>query len=241
MKKINQLLKGRRNLVFLDFEGTQRTSEMIAIGAISCSLNKDGTIKKYKKPFKIYVRSLSKVGSFVVKLTGITDELLRKEAVSFSEAMTALRKYVGLLWKKSLFVTFGNNDMRILNQTISHNLKFPKEICEQIHHNYWDFATFFNNYVRDDNGNNLSLVHACEMFNIELVGKPHDPSNDAVHLAYLYNAFVSNVDLVTTRYEDVLFKNHKMPEPVLKMMEMIKEGKTVTPEDFKEAVKKDLL
>ena len=241
MKKMNKILRGRRNIVFLDFEGTQRTSEMIAIGAISCSLDKDGTIKKYKKPFRMYVRSLSKVGPFVEKLTGITDELLRKQAVSFSEAMTALKKYVGLLWKKSLFVTFGNNDMRILNQTISHNLRFPKEICEQIHQNYFDFAAFFNNYVRDDNGNNLSLVHACEMYGVELVGTPHDPANDAVHLALLYDAFVKNTELTTEKYERVLFANKKMPEPVVEVINRIKEGQTVSPDDFKEAVKKELL
>ena len=39
-----------------------------------------------------------------VELTGITEETLQKEGVSFGEAMEQLKKYVGLSFKKSSFI-----------------------------------------------------------------------------------------------------------------------------------------
>ena len=49
MKKFDKLLKGHKNIVFLDFEGTQFSHEMIAIGAIATTIDRNGRIKKAKK------------------------------------------------------------------------------------------------------------------------------------------------------------------------------------------------
>ena len=106
MKKFDKLLKGHKNIVFLDFEGTQFSHEMIAVGAVSCVIDKNSRIKKMKKPFKILVKAKNKVGKYVTTLTGISDELLAKEGVSFAKAIDALKKYVGIPFKKSSFVTF---------------------------------------------------------------------------------------------------------------------------------------
>ena len=95
MEKLLKILRGRTNIVFFDLEGTQRTQEMIAIGAVSCSLNKDGTIKHIKPAFKRYVRSTTKVGEIVKNLTGINDQLLRQEGRSFYDTMVEFKKYVG--------------------------------------------------------------------------------------------------------------------------------------------------
>ena len=51
MKKFEKLLKGHKSLVFLDFEGTQFSHEMIAIGAMHVVIDRHGFIKKHKKPF----------------------------------------------------------------------------------------------------------------------------------------------------------------------------------------------
>ena len=60
MKKIKQLLRKRNHILFFDLEGTQHSQEMIAIGAVLCSLDKNGKIKREKAPFKRYVKAKNK-------------------------------------------------------------------------------------------------------------------------------------------------------------------------------------
>ena len=101
MDKINRILKKHHYAVFMDFEGTQFSHEMIAIGAVVCTLNKDGTIKHYKKPFKTYVKAKNKIGTYVMNLTGITQELLDKKGVLFSTAMKEFKKYCGYSFSRA--------------------------------------------------------------------------------------------------------------------------------------------
>ena len=70
MKKFEKLLKGHKSLVFLDFEGTQFSHEMIAIGALHVVIDRHGYIKKAKKPFRAYVKAHNRVGKIVTDLTG---------------------------------------------------------------------------------------------------------------------------------------------------------------------------
>ncbi len=240
MEKVLKILKGRSNIVFFDLEGTQRTQEMIAIGAVSVSLNKDGSIKHIKPPFKRYVRSTTKVGEIVKNLTGIDDQLLRNEGRSFYDTMVEFKKYVGLKWKKSLFVTYGTNDLRILSQTIVHNLKSPLDICKQIQTNYWDFGGFINNYVKDDKYQTLSLIHLCELYDLALATPPHDPAVDAINLANVYNAFLTKQDITLREYKKVIVNNPKFPTSVRAVLKELKDGGNVTPELFEEEIKKEI-
>ena len=64
MKKFNRLAKDHKYICFLDFEGTQFTHEMIALGAVMTSLDKNGRIKRMKAPLKIYVRAKNKIGKY---------------------------------------------------------------------------------------------------------------------------------------------------------------------------------
>ena len=130
MKKFERLLKGHKSLVFLDFEGTQFSHEMIAIGAMHVSIDRNGRIKKHKKPFRIYVKAHNRVGKIVTDLTGITDEMLKQKGVSFFTAMSELKKYVGLSFRKSSFITFGSHDMKILLLLSPIVLIFQKKQCK---------------------------------------------------------------------------------------------------------------
>ena len=161
MKKFERLLKGHKSLVFLDFEGTQFSHEMIAIGATHVIIDRHGYIKKHKKPFRAYVKAHNRVGKIVTDLTGITDEMLKQKGVSFFTAMSDLKKYVGLSFRKSSFITFGNHDMKILSSSISYSFDFPKETVQCIQQNYIDFSAFISEFMRDDKGNPLSLVRYC--------------------------------------------------------------------------------
>lgn len=239
-KKLQHYLKGHKSLVFLDFEGTQFSHEMIAIGGIATIIDsKTGKIKKRKEPFKIYVKAHNKIGSYVEKLTGIDEKILKEKGVSFNTAMLSLKKYVGLNFKKSTFITFGNHDLRILNQSIAYNLKYPKEVTSQIQKNYMDYSSFINEFIRDDNGNALSLVHFCDLFSIKEAGEAHDPEVDAINLANLYEGFLENPGLVIEEYKKNV-KNHSssLPEPIAIAARRLASGEDVSAKDFDEYVRK---
>ncbi len=240
MKKLEKLLKGHKHICFLDFEGTQYSHEMIAIGAVMASLDKSGKIKKMKEPFKIYVKAHNKIGKYVVNLTGITEEVLEAQGVSFAQAMDALKKYCGLNFKKASFITFGNHDMRIISQSIVYNFNAPKEICSQIQKNYIDYQAFIAEFVKDEKGNPLSLVHNCEKFNVSEAGKAHEPDIDAINLANLYNAFLEHIDLVKEEYvKSLKFLNH-LPGPIRKTIMKLSNGEDVTKTDFDKYVEEYL-
>lgn len=239
-KKLAKGLKGNKILVFLDFEGTQFSHEMIAIGGESVSIDpKTGRIKRRKPPFKVYVRAHNKIGGYVSELTGITEEALRTKGVSFDEAMKSLKKYVGLGFKKATFITFGNHDMRILGQSIMYNLRYPKDVTSQIQKNYFDFSNFLNEFVKDENGNALSLVHFCELFGVKEAGPAHDPAIDAINLANLYDAFIANPGLVTEEYlKHLRLHSSVYPDPIAKAVSKLAAGEDVSAKDFEDDVRK---
>ena len=238
--KLRRGLKGHKTLVFLDFEGTQFSHEMIAIGALCCLIDpRTGRIKKRKEPFRIYVRAHNKIGGYVSELTGISEETLRKHGVVFDTAMKALKKYVGINFKNATFITFGNHDLRIINQSIMYNMHYPKDITSQIQKNYFDFSAYLNEFIKDDAGNALSLVHFCELFGVKEAGVAHDPEVDAINLANLYDAFIKNPDLVASEYlKHLRLHSGSFPGPINKAVIALASGKDVTAKEFEEEIKK---
>ena len=237
MEKLRKQLKGYRHICFLDFEGTQFSHEMIAFGALFVSLDKNGFIVKEKKPIRRYVKSKNKIGKFVKDLTGITEKDLEKYGVDFATAIKEIKKYCGMNFKKTIFMTFGNHDIRILNQSSAYNLNSPKEICDVIKKNYVDFQSIISEFIKDDNNNPLSLTHYLELFNIEFDGQAHDPLYDALNLGRLYNAFLKNKEIVLAQYLKVLGRANFGPQPVSKAVHKLVNGESVTPEEFIELLK----
>ena len=155
--------------------------------------------------------------------------------------MSELRNYCGSAFKKCSFMTFGNHDMRILNQSVSYNLDTPKDIVKQIHTNYIDFSVLISEFIRDDNGNPLSLVHYCELFDVKEAGVAHDPRVDAINLMNLYDAFLEKKDIVLERYKDVLKRgNSHLPKPVMMAINALASGQDVTAEQFENNLKEYL-
>lgn len=242
MNKVKKLLKGNTRICFLDFEGTQFSHEMIALGAVFATLNpKTGRIKKSKDAFHVYVKAKNPIGNYVVNLTGITQAKLDAEAVSFNEALIKLKKYIGLSFKKTSFMTFGSHDMRILNQSISYNFTFPKDVCQQIQKYNIDFSALINEFVRDEKGNALSLVHLCELFGVKEAGTAHDARIDAINLMNVYDAFLEQRNLVLENYLTILQKPNKhLPDPISEAIVKLAKGETVTAAEFKNGIEKYL-
>ena len=237
MKKFERLLKGHKSLVFLDFEGTQFSHEMIAYGAVLVTIDRNGYIVKQKAPIKRLVKAKNSVGKFVENLTGITRLDLDRFGVSFSTAMKDLKKYCGLSFKSSSFITFGNHDLRILNQSVAYNLDSPKDLCNVIKANYVDFQNIISEFVKDDKNNPLSLSHYLEVFGLEFDGTAHDPQYDATNLARLYDAFMKRGDVVLEQFLKTMGRTTFHPTPVDKAMKKLLNGETVTPEEFVEFTK----
>ncbi|MBO7574025.1 MAG: hypothetical protein J6T25_04555 [Bacilli bacterium] len=237
MKKFERLLKGHKSLVFLDFEGTQFSHEMIAIGATHVVIDRHGYIKKHKKPFRVYVKAHNRVGKIVTDLTGITDEMLKKNGVSFFTAMSELKKYCGLAFRKSSFITFGNHDMKILSSSISYSFDFPKEIVQCIQQNYIDFSAFIGEFMRDDKGNPLSLIKYCDAFGVKQAGPAHDPAVDAENLAWLYDATMRHSEILLEEYKKVLKSFNHFPQPVSNVIKKLANNENVTSDEFEKEIK----
>lgn len=237
MQALNKYLMNRKTLCFLDLEGTQFSHEMIAIGAVKVSVKKDGTIKKIHKGYYTLVKAKNRVGSVVTNLTGITDKDLKEKGISFRSAVDNVKKYMGREFTKCLFVTFGNHDVRIISQSLAHNLDARKDDVEVLIKHNFDLADFLNTYLKDENNNNLSLAHMLEKFKINFKGTQHNALADAINLAYLYDAFLKNKDILAVEYRKTLGMYRHLPEPIHRAVERLANGETVKPEEFDDYIK----
>ncbi len=237
MKNLGKLLKGHKYIVFMDFEGTQYSHEMIAIGATVAYLDRKNRIKKLKESFKIFVKAKNKIGKYVVDLTGIQEKTLQEQGVSFYKAMEEFKKYCGRNFTKSSFVTFGSHDLTILNSSVSYNLSYPKDVVSVIQKNYFDFTILLNEFVRDEKNNPLSLVNACKLFGCEVEGIPHDPVFDAVSLAKLYDAFIQKKDILLNEYLHVLKFGQNLPQAVRSAIKKLASGEDVSAYEFEQNCK----
>ena len=238
MKRALKAFKGHKLLCFLDFEGTQFSHEMIAFGAVLCTIDRNGYIVKRKSSIKRLVRAKNAIGKYVENLTGITRLDCDRFGVTFSDAIKEIKKYCGLGFAhKVSFITFGNHDLRILNQSQSYNLDSPKELCQVIKSNYVDFQSIISEFVKDDKNNPLSLAHYLEKFGLDFDGEAHDPEYDAINLANLYDAFMKNKEIVLTEFKKNISRATYHPAPVDKVMKKLTKGETVTPEDLESYMK----
>jgi len=241
MKKLAKATRGRKQLIFLDLEGTQFSHELIAIGAIKATIKTDGTIKKIYPGFKHYVLATQNVGNYVEKLTGITDDLLAREGIPFDKILLMLKKYVGTNLSKTKFVTFGAHDIRILRQSLAHIPEADHTFIKTIAKNHIDLSAYINEYIKDEKNNTLSLVNLCKLFGVEPVEPAHDPLNDALMLAYLYSELFKKTDILIERYGEVLLNMNNIPRPIKRMLNKIKAGESVNIDDLQEYLRDEIV
>lgn len=240
MLALEKILKGRKSLCFIDLEGTQFSHEMIAIGAIKVDVRKDGSIKRIHKGYYTLVRPKSRIGKVVTDLTGITEDDVKKNGVSFRVAIEGLKKYMGLYFTKCLFIAFGNHDFRIMAQSLAHNLDVRKEDIEIIIKHQFDLAEFLSTYVKDEKNNNLSLANFLKVFNIDFKGTQHNALADTLNTVYLYDAFIKNKEIVANEYRKTLGMYRHLPEPIHRAIEKLSKQEDVSAEEFEQYVKESL-
>lgn len=240
MNALRKALRDRRCIIFFDLEGTQFSHEVIEIGAYSVLLHDDLTVKRIHKPFKCYVKAKNHVGKVVTDLTGITDEKLKKEGLLFPEAISRFHQYMSKYEKKCVFLAFGNQDIKIIENSVYLNGDAGKAFARLIKQNYFDFSAFISNYIKDENGNAYSLKNYLKLFRVVFEGQAHDASSDAYNLIELYKAFLREKDLVREEYEKTLTRAKRLPAPIATIMRKLQEGSVITPEDFDRAVEDSL-
>src|SRR5574344_704378 len=240
MKALEKIIKDRRALVFLDLEGTQLSHEMIEIGAYTATLNDDFTIKKVVAPFQMYVKAHHPIGGVVIKMTGITQKTLDEKGEPFPFVLSQFKRYVGKYWGHCMFVTFGNHDLRIVNQSVLNNFDSDPEIAHVINKNDFDYSLFLQQYIQDPNSNPLSLTNYLKVFEVPFEGRAHDALADAYNLLDLYKAFLARPDKVAKEYKKTLSHVHHMASPVNKVITELNAGKTVTPQDWEKAIEDSL-
>lgn len=237
MKQLEKILNGRKTLVFLDLEGTQFSHEMIEMGAIKVDLKSDGSIKRIHKGYRTYVLAKNKIGKIVTELTGITEEKIKKDGVPFRVALQELTSYCGKTYKKMLFVTFGTHDLRIIMQSVQHNLDADKELARFICHNSFDLSEFISRFIKDENGNPYSLANYLKVFNLDFEGTQHEALDDTLNLVYLYRALLANPNILSEEYKKLLLAMRHIPTPFVHMAMKLEKGEVVTPQDFEKDIK----
>ena len=241
MQDLAKIINYRKTLCFLDLEGTQFSHEMIALGAVKVDLKKDLSVKRIHKGYYSLVLAKNRVGKVVTDLTGITDEEVKRDGKRLRTVIQELKKYLGRDFNKTLFVTFGNHDLRILAQSLAYNLDAPKDdIHLMIKHNF-DFADWISSYVRDENGNNYSLANLLKVFGVNFEGQQHNALADTLNLVYLYDEVLKRKDILNVEYRNVLLKQRHLPAPLHDMLRiLIDEKRDLTLEEFDELIKQSL-
>ena len=237
MKSLFKLIGKKRTIIFLDLEGTQFSHEMIALGAYRADLDKNYRIKKVHRGIHLFVKAKNKIGHYVEKLTGINQEILDKKGISYKEAMHKLKKYSGYFLSRVAFCTFGSHDLRIIMKSLENSPDADKSFCQYIAKNYIDLSAVISRYIEDQHGNPLSLVNNLKLFNVELVGEPHNPLTDAHHLMLLYKAVIDKKEIVLEEYKKVLKSLITLPEPVKYVVKQLISGNSVETGEFEEKIK----
>jgi inhibitor of KinA sporulation pathway (predicted exonuclease) len=237
MKKLARLIGHRRTLVFLDLEGTQQSHELIAIAAIKAEINEDLTIKKTYKGIHHIVRPKKEVGKFVTQLTKITEIDVVDKGISFAKAMMVLRNYLGKNFKKAAFIVFGNHDARILHQSFHHSPDALETTVKTITGNLIDYSMFLSEFIKDQNGNPLSLINNLLVFKEPFQGEHHQPLDDAKNLMLLYRRVLENKETIMSEYLKIFKQFRHLPEPVKIIIQQLLDDKTVEKKDLMQAVK----
>lgn len=240
MQELNKILNCRKDLVFLDFEGTQYTQEIFAIGAIKVTLDNKNRIKNKSNPFKAIIKTNGQVGSIIENITGFTNDYVQTEGRDFKNVIEDFKKYCGPNYKKMLFVTYGNFDKKMLRTSqVANNLE-DNDFINSIMKLHWDISIFFNRYLKDHKGQQYSLKESLELFNLTFQGQEHDPSADAINLMLLYDAFLDKKGIVLSNYKKVLDRYSKMPRPFIRIIKKLNEEGSVSLEDYKKYIEEDL-
>lgn len=236
MKLLGELIgKDVKHLLFIDYEGTQFDHEIIAIGAVLVDVDENAAPCSEPSNFKCYIKPASKVGSVITTMTGITEEFLKENGISFVQAMKDLSLFLGERTNNIKVVTYGNQDKRMLTKSFemwNDGSSFLFSFVNYLNRNNIDISPFFAKYIRGSKNNLISLIHLREFFSIPSSGNSHDPLVDSLDLYNVYKEFSSNKDKILSSYLLLLENSDLLVEPVRRAIVRVIKGNTLSKEEF---------
>lgn len=240
MKSLNSALKGKHTLIFVDFEGTQFSHEIIASGLVKCRIDDAGNIIDHDNGILIYTRPRSSIGKIVTDMTSLSEEFIKENGKSWGETIDIIQNYIGSDLSDALFICFGSNDMKMVIESCRMSHPDNSIIAKSWISSFFDIMTFFSQYIRDDRGNTFSLVNFLKIFSINPVGNSHNPLNDAMDLMNLYQAFINNPNIVFDEYQKQLKRIKIYPTPIKEVITRLIDGEDITSNEFKDIIRKYL-
>ena len=203
MRLLKEEIGEPRELVFLDLEGTQLSHETIAIGACKYFCGPDLLPLPGKKiqVFKRLIKPQSPVGGVVTVLTGITDDRLKTEGITFHKALVELMTFTKCTGKK-VYITFGNQDLNMLYQSkIRANDQLCQDFYDHIKRNWFDMQAFVSRFVHDERHMTFSQPKLLEIYEAKNLQHAHDPLYDAENLMNLFIQVIKRPDITLREFK----------------------------------------
>lgn len=203
MRLLKEEIGEPRELVFLDLEGTQLSHETIAIGACKYFCGPDLLPLPGKKiqVFKRLIKPQSPVGGVVTILTGITDDRLKTEGITFHKALVELMTFTKCTGKK-VYIAFGNQDLNMLYQSkIRANDQLCQDFYDHIKRNWFDMQAFVSRFVHDERHMTFSQPKLLEIYEAKNLQHAHDPLYDAENLMNLFIQVIKRPDITLREFK----------------------------------------
>ena len=238
MRLLKEEIGEPRELVFLDLEGTQLSHETIAIGACKYFCGPDLLPLPGKKiqVFKRLIKPQSPVGGVVTVLTGITDDRLKTEGITFHKALVELMTFTKCTGKK-VYITFGNQDLNMLYQSkIRANDQLCQDFYDHIKRNWFDMQAFVSRFVHDERHMTFSQPKLLEIYEAKNLQHAHDPLYDAENLMNLFIQVIKRPDITLREFKKNLLTSKDFFIISKPFIDDLSNGKDVSSKDFNKAI-----
>lgn len=238
MRLLKEEIGEPRELVFLDLEGTQLSHETIAIGACKYFCGPDLLPLPGKKiqVFKRLIKPQSPVGGVVTILTGITDDRLKTEGITFHKALVELMTFTKCTGKK-VYITFGNQDLNMLYQSkVRANDQLCQDFYDHIKRNWFDMQAFVSRFVHDERHMTFSQPKLLEIYEAKNLQHAHDPLYDAENLMSLFIQVIKRPDITLREFKKNLLTSKDFFIISKPFIDDLCNGKDVSAIDFNKAI-----
>ncbi len=238
MRLLKEEIGEPRELVFLDLEGTQLSHETIAIGACKYFCGPDLLPLPGKKiqVFKRLIKPQSPVGGVVTILTGITDDRLKTEGITFHKALVELMTFTKCTGKK-VYITFGNQDLNMLYQSkVRANDQLCQDFYDHIKRNWFDMQAFVSRFVHDERHMTFSQPKLLEIYEAKNLQHAHDPLYDAENLMNLFIQVIKRPDITLREFKKNLLTSKDFFIISKPFIDDLCNGKDVSAINFNKAI-----
>lgn len=238
MRLLKEEIGEPRELVFLDLEGTQLSHETIAIGACKYFCGPDLLPLPGKKiqVFKRLIKPQNPVGGVVTILTGITDDRLKTEGITFHKALVELMTFTKCTGKK-VYITFGNQDLNMLYQSkVRANDQLCQDFYDHIKRNWFDMQAFVSRFVHDERHMTFSQPKLLEIYEAKNLQHAHDPLYDAENLMNLFIQVIKRPDITLREFKKNLLTSKDFFIISKPFIDDLCNGKDVSSVDFNKAI-----